>query len=214
MRAKQFLELLAASLPEPSATTRSRLLALAPRIEADVPPQHLSREVVDAIAPTLPRHPSRDEILQAIRTCPMVTASPRDGAPALSAVDRAWRRFLAGAEDQPIGQCSGIIHRLSVVRAYGGNVWPQAVEIYRDIIARHRPDWLPEAEAERKAERARHAGAWRPKTVLQAAPPPQGPQRPLKDGQMAPQNRPAVRPPPIPAEMLARMRARMVEGAK
>ena len=48
MSPKQFLELLAASLPDPSTSTRSRLLALAPRIEADVPPQHLTREVVDS----------------------------------------------------------------------------------------------------------------------------------------------------------------------
>ena len=63
MSPKQFLELLAASLPDPSTSTRSRLLALAPRIEADVPPQHLTREVVDADAAARPaprRNPEGD----------------------------------------------------------------------------------------------------------------------------------------------------------
>jgi hypothetical protein len=204
MSPKQFLELLAASLPDPSTSTRSRLLALAPRIEADVPPQHLTREVVDAIAPTLPRFPRLDEILK-IRSCPIIPASSPDGASAPDARGTIghWLRFLAAAESQPIGQCRGIIHRLSVVRAYGGDAWPQAAKIYRDTIARYRPDWLPEAEAEREKDRARRASARRPTTVLQAAPPPHGPQSPLTAGAMAPQGRPAVRPAPISPESLA-----------
>lgn len=211
MSPKQFLELLAASLPDPSAATRSRLLALAPRIEADVPPQYFTREVVDAIAPTLPRVPRLDEILGAIRTSPVIPAKLRDGASASGECGKAkfWLRFLADAEGQPISQSSGILHRLSVVRAHGGAVWPQAAEIYRDILARHRPDWLPEAEVERKHERARRAGVWRPPTILQAAPPPHGPQRPPTDGAMAPQGRPAARSAPISPEVLAQMRARI-----
>lgn len=176
MTPKDFLRCVAAVMPgTPSATRSAALGRLDARLAAEFPHARFTAALADAVASRLSGFPDWLALASAVRGAMEDGGDAAQAAPARSGEVGSWLTFLAAVNGDPIRQCSGIIHRLSIVRSYGGDAWPEAARIYRDVLAHHRPDWLPEGAEDRLAERRRIAATWQPPTVLDVAPPPIGP---------------------------------------
>ncbi len=176
MNAKDFLRCVAAVMPgTPSATRSAALGRLDARLSAEFPHARFTAGLADAVAARLSGFPDWLALAAAVREALAQSGDTAQPEAPRTGEAGSWLRFLAEGDAQPMGQRTGILHRLSVVRSYGGDAWFDAARIYAHVLRQHRPDWLPEAEAERFAERRRIAETWQPQSVLDAAPPPIGP---------------------------------------
>jgi hypothetical protein len=204
MTARQFLDLLAASLPGMTAARRSQLILLAPRIAADVPASHLSREMVDAIAPQLPNAPRLDDILRAIRSAPIVPTSPVYAAPPAPRIDEdeldrqwwldriaSWRDCHPSLELANLRGCVLVLTGRTERQRGTCHPRPRIVAAVQDRIAELEAQGITQAKPTPT-----------PLRLMAAAPPPPGPTvdtRPLvptttrKPGQISPEHLAALR---------------------
>lgn len=196
--ARRFLEMLAAQIPGRATSARTQTLRqYATRLAADMPPHMLAPEVADAIAKSLPDMPSYNEVLRAIRSSPIQPARPENG-PRNGSGGAAgpWLAFCAAA-----GSDEQLLTRISVVRTHVEDAWPEVQQEYATFLRRHRPEWLPQPREDLTVEQRRAiVAAFRAKRLIQAAPPPHGPQA---QQQKAPP--PADKPMPLSdADMMER----------
>lgn len=170
---RQFLDILAASMPgKPSPARTSALRQFAGKLAMDIPASHLSRDLADAIAPEFTEFPTYDTLIRAIRTSPIVPTSGHAhgaGSDNGSAAD-AWVRLFAGR----VADGADMAKILTIAcRHYPSDAWDAIRVQYRDDIRRLVPHLDPEPIP--PEERARRYAAYQARTIHAAAPPPDGP---------------------------------------
>lgn len=170
---RQFLDILAASMPgKPSPARTSALRQFATKLAIDIPASHLSRDLADAIAPEFTDFPTYDALLRAIRTSPIVpTAGHASSAGAASGREaNAWVRLFAGR----VAEGADMAKILTIAcRHYPSDAWDAIRVQYRDDIRRLVPHL--DHEPIPPEERARRFAASQARTLHAAAPPPAGP---------------------------------------
>lgn len=207
MNAKDFLDLLAASLPQPTQSKRAGLLMLSPRLAVSVPASKFTVAMVDAIAPDLPATPRLPDILQAIeRAIVFDEPPPRTGErePAEQdpdELDRQWwrDRIARWRGDRPEIELANLRGAMLVLT--GRTSMQRGRHHPRPTIVRLVEDRIEQLEAEgvEAADLPRRASL----SLTSAAPPPKGPlvstrptQPPTRQGSAA----------PLPPDVLERMR--------